>query len=479
MKNFRFKVSMTSCIMIITAAVSFVGAMDIRTIGATPGEDRYPAMVKTVANTEETRFILAFEYELSETDHDIYLAWSSNYGRDWNLRQAATANIDERYPRLAIGVADTVHLVYQSADTLGWIYASPYNFSWIKTNWASTWSQGCGHPDVAVDPVTNTVWFVMEKGSGNNHNITACHMDGVARTYDTVTVTKDAKDEIYPAIACDMNNVLVLYEYHDGTNVDVKGAVSKTGTAAFTAVQVAQGPGVEYHPEVVSTSAGFEYVYQTADSLFHGFSVNGTAHVISGFASIPGSEDVAPAIDADGNSTDILIRSDSITLRHYRITGNDPLTLKVASANVANITMGERQVAVLTEGDSAFCCWSGNSGVGSANIYGTWWTQGNAFAVTEHLNTAYDHRLDVSPNPMKSECSVEFVPSKEGFVNVGIYDVSGRCVKTLLSKRVLPAYFTLTWDGTDQEGVRLPEGVYVVRLVEDSGVRSKKVVLVR
>lgn len=476
MRSIRIHVSLSVCFLIL-AAISFVTAMDIRTIGATPGQDRYPAAVRTLTNAEETRFVVAFEYELEETDHDIYLAWSNNNGRDWNLRQAATANIDERYPRLAIGLADTVHLVYQSVDTLGWIYASPFNFSWIKTSWASTWSKGCGHPDVAVDPTTNTVWFVMEKGSGNNHDITACHMDGVARTYDTITVAKDAKDEIYPSIACDMNNVFVLYEYHDGTNVDVRGAVSKTGTAGFTAVQIAETPDVEYHPEVVSSSAGFEYVYQTADSLFHGFSANGTNQTIASFASVSG--DVAPTIDADGNSSDVLIRIDSTALAHYRITGQDPSTATFASTNVPNVTTGERQVALITQGDSAYCIWSGNSGIGSANIYGTWWSTLNAFAVTEHFNTAYDKKLCVSPNPVVRECSISFVPSNEGFVDVGIYDVSGRCVKTLLSKRVLPAYFTLTWDGTDQEGISMPEGVYIVRLAEPSGVRSEKIVLIR
>jgi hypothetical protein len=464
-------------LLILAAAASRLAATDIRTIGATPGEDRYPVAVKTITNPEETRFVVAFEYELSETDHDIYLAWSNNYGRDWNIRQAATANIDERHPRLAVGLADTIHLVFESADTLGWIYASPYNFSWTKTSWASTWSTGCRYPDVACDPVTNTIWFVMEKGTGNNHNITACHMDGVARTYDTVTVAKDAKNEIFPSIACDMNNVLVLYEYHDGANVDVRGATSKTGTAAFTAVQVAQSPAVEYHPEVVSTTAGFEYVYQTPDSMFYGFSTNGTNQAISGFAQVQG--EVAPTIDADGNSADILIRVDSATIRHYRISGQAPSAIKAVSATVPNVTLGERQVAVITEGDSAFCVWSGNSGVGSANIYGTWWSQGNAFAVTEHLNTSYDYVLRATPNPMLDECTISFVPSTEGFVDVSIFDVSGRCVKTLLSKRVLPAYFTLTWNGTDQKGNPAPEGVYFVRLSEVSGVRSEKIVLVR
>lgn len=456
---------------------SGLGAIDIRTVGATPGEDRFPSAVRTTGNPEETRIIVAFEYELSETDHDIYLAWSANDGRDWNIRQGATAKDDERYPRLAMGVGDTVHLVYQATDTLGWIYASAYNFSWVKTSWASTWSKGCQHPDVACDPVTNTIWFVMEKGSGQNHNITACHMDGVARTYDTVKVANDAKDELYPVVACDMNNVLVLYEYHDGTDVDVRGATSKTTTAGFTAVEISQTLEDEFHPEVVSTNKGFEYVFQTGDSLYYGYSASGTSHEIHPVAAVSG--DVAPSIDADGLSADIVIRKDSITLSHFRVEGQDPLTVKQASAKVPGISSGARQVQVVTKGDSAFCIWSGSPGIGSSNIYGTWWSKENPFAVAERFNPDYDPELVVTPIFSGAECVISFIPATEGHADLGIFDASGARVRTLLSKRVLPAYFTLTWDGRDEKGISLSEGVYFARLADARGVRTAKIVLVR
>src|SRR5262249_27537368 len=50
-----------------------------------------------------------------------------------------------------------------------------------------------------------------------------------------------------------------------------------------------------------------------------------------------------------------------------------------------------------------------------------------------------------------------------GRVQVRVYDIAGRQVRTL-ADRVFPAgEATLAWDGTDDEGQKLARGVYFVR----------------
>lgn len=459
------------------SALSLYG-FEIKTIGATPGEDRFPAVTVVSPSPDEERIVVAFEYELSETDHDIYIAWSNNSGRDWNLRAGVTSTSDERHPQIATGIADTLHLVFQSADTLGYLYASASSLNWIKTSWAETWSEGCRHPDVAVDPVTNSIWFVMEEAKGaSNSDIKACYLDGIGRTYQTLTVVQETKNETWPVVACDMDNVLVLYEYHDGTNIDIRGAVSKTSSPMFSTVQIAQSAQKEYHPRVVSQEAGFEYVYQTDDTLYYGLSANGTTHQITAVAGI--GANAAPVISGNGSSTDILWHSDSITLSHIRLTGQDPAScICQNSPAVHRITPGERQLALITAGDSAFCIWSGTQ-MGSANIFGTWWTLENAFAIDEHLNPDYDPELIVTPNTVTGSCLISFIPSTEGWVKVAVYDKAGREVRTLLDKKILPAYFSLEWDGLDNAGTPLPKGIYFVKLKDGSGTRTAKLVLVK
>jgi hypothetical protein len=59
--------------------------------------------------------------------------------------------------------------------------------------------------------------------------------------------------------------------------------------------------------------------------------------------------------------------------------------------------------------------------------------------------------------------------AQRGRVQVNIYDVAGRRVRTL-ADRVFPAgEQTLQWDGTDDAGPGSPRGVYFVRSSNDKG----------
>ena len=53
--------------------------------------------------------------------------------------------------------------------------------------------------------------------------------------------------------------------------------------------------------------------------------------------------------------------------------------------------------------------------------------------------------------------------AKTGRVQVSIYDVAGRKVRTLADRVFPPGEHTLHWDGTDDTGTKLPRGVYFVR----------------
>jgi len=58
---------------------------------------------------------------------------------------------------------------------------------------------------------------------------------------------------------------------------------------------------------------------------------------------------------------------------------------------------------------------------------------------------------------------VRFSIAKAGRVQIGIFDVTGRRVRSL-ADRVFPAgEQVLRWDGTDDAGGKVPRGVYFVR----------------
>jgi hypothetical protein len=81
---------------------------------------------------------------------------------------------------------------------------------------------------------------------------------------------------------------------------------------------------------------------------------------------------------------------------------------------------------------------------------------------TKSYDVGYNH-----PNPFALSTSIDFALPEESSIEVKIYDVSGRIVKTLAEGSFGPALHTLHWSGTDTEGHKVSPGVYI--LILDAG----------
>jgi hypothetical protein len=93
---------------------------------------------------------------------------------------------------------------------------------------------------------------------------------------------------------------------------------------------------------------------------------------------------------------------------------------------------------------------------------------------------AEDSRLTVWPTIGKSLFTISFTNASTGRLDLTIHDVTGRVVRSIL---VPPSdighQLSVRWDGTDNTGKKLPEGVYFVQS-SGSGTTSKaKLVLLR
>jgi flagellar hook assembly protein FlgD len=58
-----------------------------------------------------------------------------------------------------------------------------------------------------------------------------------------------------------------------------------------------------------------------------------------------------------------------------------------------------------------------------------------------------------------------------------VYDVSGRVVRSLVSKQQPAGTFTEIWNALDDGGTRVPSGVYFVRFRFDNIIKTRKIVL--
>ena len=116
-------------------------------------------------------------------------------------------------------------------------------------------------------------------------------------------------------------------------------------------------------------------------------------------------------------------------------------------------------------------------------------------AETENLHKLVE--INVYPNPFRQMTEIRYqVPDIQmqdvrnnlstslgtGMqdISLKIYDVSGRIVKVfnLTSGFLLPAS-TVSWDGTDNDGKKVPSGVYFCKLTTGDYSTMKKLLLVR
>jgi hypothetical protein len=68
------------------------------------------------------------------------------------------------------------------------------------------------------------------------------------------------------------------------------------------------------------------------------------------------------------------------------------------------------------------------------------------------------------PNPFQRNTKIRFGISSSGDVDLQIFDITGRLVKTLVNGRIHAGYHTAFWDGKNEKGQKLPTGIYFYRL---------------
>jgi hypothetical protein len=83
------------------------------------------------------------------------------------------------------------------------------------------------------------------------------------------------------------------------------------------------------------------------------------------------------------------------------------------------------------------------------------------------------------PNPFSGSTDIRFDLENGKTVTVVIYDLSGKQVRSLLNRSCPAGTYNLTWDGTNDAGNRVPNGMYFYLLTADNQKISKKMIYSR
>ena len=88
-------------------------------------------------------------------------------------------------------------------------------------------------------------------------------------------------------------------------------------------------------------------------------------------------------------------------------------------------------------------------------------------------------QLDCSPNPCRDHLSLNYAGDAGMTVELAVFDLSGRLVRSLGSRVLDGSAQNVVWYGFDDSGECVPAGVYICRLSAPSGLVMRKVTLLR
>jgi flagellar hook assembly protein FlgD len=84
------------------------------------------------------------------------------------------------------------------------------------------------------------------------------------------------------------------------------------------------------------------------------------------------------------------------------------------------------------------------------------------------------------PNPFNPTTQIKFQLPKEVKVELKVFDLLGRTVRTLVNNKVYrPGSHSVTWDGKNNRGSKVASGMYVYRIKAGSFTKSMKMNLIK
>ncbi len=105
-----------------------------------------------------------------------------------------------------------------------------------------------------------------------------------------------------------------------------------------------------------------------------------------------------------------------------------------------------------------------------------WDTYNNSSETSIDFNVESSQSLQVTnvynyPNPFKDNTAFTFQHNYPDPINVRIkiYTVAGRLIKELDAKNITDKFVVISWPGTDADGERLSNGIYIYKLTVDDG----------
>jgi hypothetical protein len=87
--------------------------------------------------------------------------------------------------------------------------------------------------------------------------------------------------------------------------------------------------------------------------------------------------------------------------------------------------------------------------------------------------------LNNYPNPFNPTTRISFELTRNAEVELSIYDIQGRRIVELINRRMEAGIHTELWNGANEQGILLPSGLYICRVLVDGISTARKMILAK
>ena len=89
------------------------------------------------------------------------------------------------------------------------------------------------------------------------------------------------------------------------------------------------------------------------------------------------------------------------------------------------------------------------------------------------------HLAQNYPNPFNPVTVIQYDIPEDGHVELVIYDILGRQVKTLVNTSVKAGYKSIKWDGKNDHGITVTSGMYFYMIRAANFSKTRKMILLK
>ncbi|MEJ2635171.1 MAG: FlgD immunoglobulin-like domain containing protein [Calditrichia bacterium] len=98
--------------------------------------------------------------------------------------------------------------------------------------------------------------------------------------------------------------------------------------------------------------------------------------------------------------------------------------------------------------------------------------------VAPKANMSYELKANY-PNPFNPITTIEYTLPEKSNVTLNVYNLLGEKVKTLVNSSQAAKSYRVTWDGTNDRGVKVASGIYIYKINAGNFAESRKMILMK